>query len=43
MAALGVSYEQWEGTYTKETGGILTVKSELGEVIHKVATSGVKL
>jgi len=34
---------KWEGTYDKETGGILTVKSELGEPIHKVATRGIKL
>jgi fatty acid synthase subunit beta len=33
----------WEGTYTKPTGGILTVRSELGEPIHKVATRAVKL
>jgi enoyl reductase-like protein len=29
VAAPGVGDAQWEGTYTKETGGILTVKSEL--------------
>ena len=34
---------QWEGTYDRPTGGILTVRSELGEPIHKVATRGVKL
>ncbi|KIM73360.1 hypothetical protein PILCRDRAFT_728801, partial [Piloderma croceum F 1598] len=33
----------WEGTYSKPTGGILTVRSKLGEPIHKVATRGVKL
>ena len=38
VAAKGVDDAQWEGTYAKETGGILTVKSELGEPIHKVAT-----
>jgi fatty acid synthase subunit alpha, fungi type len=37
----GVDVSQWEGTYTKPTGGILTVRSELGEQIHKVATRGV--
>jgi fatty acid synthase subunit beta len=31
------------GTYTGPTGGIRTVRSELGEPIHKVATRGVKL
>ncbi|KAJ7762020.1 fatty acid synthase [Mycena maculata] len=43
VAAAGVGDGQWEGTYVKPTGGILTVKSELGEPIHKVATRGVKL
>lgn len=32
-----------EQTYDKPTGGIITVTSELGEPIHKVATRGVKL
>ena len=32
-----------EGTYTTPTGGILIVRSELGEPIHKVATRAVKL
>ncbi|KAH8117927.1 fatty acid synthase [Phellopilus nigrolimitatus] len=43
VAASGVGDKLWEGTYTKETGGILTVRSELGEPIHKVATRAVKL
>ena len=43
VGAAGVGDEQWEGTYTKPTGGVLTVQSELGEPIHKVATRGVKL
>ncbi|KAL5526485.1 FAS2 [Sanghuangporus sanghuang] len=43
IKAAGVPDSQWEGTYTKETGGILTVRSELGEPIHKVATRAVKL
>ncbi|KAG5638483.1 hypothetical protein H0H81_012415 [Sphagnurus paluster] len=43
VAASGVEDAAWEGTYTKPTGGILTVRSELGEPIHKVATRGVKL
>jgi hypothetical protein len=33
----------WEGTYTKLTGGILTVWSELGEPINKVATWAMKV
>lgn len=41
--APGVDDAKWEGTYEKETGGILTVVSELGEPIHKIATRGVKL
>jgi len=43
VAAPGVDDDKWEGTYDKETGGILTVRSELGEPIHKIATRGVKL
>jgi fatty acid synthase subunit alpha len=43
VAAPGVDDANWEGTYNKPTGGILTVRSELGEPIHKVATRGVKL
>ncbi|KAI0077780.1 fatty acid synthase [Panus rudis PR-1116 ss-1] len=43
VAAPGVDDAQWEGTYNKETGGILTVRSELGEPIHKIATRAVKL
>ncbi|THH15787.1 hypothetical protein EW146_g4747 [Bondarzewia mesenterica] len=43
VAAAGVDDAKWEGTYNKETGGILTVRSELGEPIHKVATRAVKL
>ncbi|EJU05022.1 fatty acid synthase [Dacryopinax primogenitus] len=43
VKAPGVSDGQWEGTYKKETGGILTVKSELGEPIHKIATRAIKL
>lgn len=41
--AQGVDDGKWEGTYERETGGILTVQSELGEPIHKIATRGVKL
>ncbi|KPV74346.1 uncharacterized protein RHOBADRAFT_37342 [Rhodotorula graminis WP1] len=41
--APGVDDDKWEATYDKPTGGILTVNSELGEPIHKVATRGVKL
>ncbi|RDW67213.1 Fatty acid synthase subunit beta [Aspergillus mulundensis] len=37
----GVRDLDWEGTYQQPTGGILTVRSEMGEPIHKVATRGV--
>lgn len=38
VAAAGVDDAAWEGTYMKPTGGILTVRSELGEPVHKIAT-----
>jgi fatty acid synthase subunit beta len=40
--APGVDDDQWEKTYKSPTGGILTVRSEMGEPIHKLATRGVK-
>ncbi|POV99570.1 hypothetical protein PSHT_13435 [Puccinia striiformis] len=43
VKAAGVPDEKWEGTYDRETGGIITVTSELGEPIHKIATRGIKL
>jgi enoyl reductase-like protein len=43
VAAAGVSDSQWEGTYVKDTGGIITVRSELGEPIHKVNNRALKL
>ncbi|KAH8923738.1 hypothetical protein BT69DRAFT_1241845, partial [Atractiella rhizophila] len=43
VEAKGVDDAEWEGTYTKETGGIITVNSELGEPIHKVANRALKL
>lgn len=39
----GVTDGQWESTYKKPTGGIITVRSEMGEPIHKIATRGVML
>ncbi|ODV94456.1 hypothetical protein PACTADRAFT_45167 [Pachysolen tannophilus NRRL Y-2460] len=39
----GVPDSKWEQTYKKPTGGIITVRSEMGEPIHKIATRGVKL
>lgn len=44
VATPGVTKESdWVKTYDGEAGGIMTVISELGEPIHKVATRGVKL
>ncbi|KAI9352522.1 hypothetical protein DFJ73DRAFT_926469 [Zopfochytrium polystomum] len=41
-AAPGISDEAlWEGSYKGVTGGVITVKSELGEPIHKIANRGV--
>ncbi|OQE74119.1 hypothetical protein PENNAL_c0084G04136 [Penicillium nalgiovense] len=42
--APGVEDEgDWEQTYTQPAGGIMTVTSEMGEPIHKLATRGVQL
>ncbi|KAJ2906352.1 putative fatty acid synthase beta subunit dehydratase protein [Zalerion maritima] len=41
IAAPGVDDSQWEKTYERPTGGVLTVRSEMGEPIHKLATRGV--
>lgn len=41
--APGVDDGDWEKTYKGPAGGIITVLSELGEPIHKVATRGVRL
>ncbi|KAI6082719.1 fatty acid synthase beta subunit [Hypoxylon rubiginosum] len=39
----GVDDQEWEKTYQKPVGGggVLTVRSEMGEPIHKLATRGV--
>ena len=42
VVASGVDDAQWEGTYAKETGGILTARSKRGGPIHMVATRTVK-
>ncbi|OGM47233.1 hypothetical protein ABOM_004000 [Aspergillus bombycis] len=39
----GVPDNEWEKTYTGSAGGIVTVKSEMGEPIHKIANRGVML
>jgi fatty acid synthase subunit beta len=44
VAAPGIDEEaSWEQSYTSPVGGIITVKSEMGEPIHKLATRGVLL
>ncbi len=40
--AEGVEDSEWEKTYTGAAGGVITVRSEMGEPIHKLATRGVK-
>ena len=41
VEAPGVSDDQWEKTYQGPAGGVITVLSEMGEPIHKLATRGV--
>ena len=43
IVASSVDETNWEGTYSKSISGILAIRSELGEPIHKVATHTVKL
>ncbi|KAG2421340.1 hypothetical protein HFD88_005314 [Aspergillus terreus] len=38
----GLQDSEWENTYTGASGGIITVRSEMGEPIHKLATKGVR-
>ncbi|PSS00700.1 malonyltransferase-like protein [Coniella lustricola] len=40
--AEGLEDSEWEKTYDGPAGGIITVRSEMGEPIHKLATRGVK-
>lgn len=40
-AAPGVNDGEWEKTYRGAAGGVITVLSEMGEPIHKLATRGV--
>lgn len=39
--AKGIDDSEWEKTYRGSAGGIITVRSEMGEPIHKIATRGV--
>ncbi|CCG83263.1 putative Fatty acid synthase beta subunit [Taphrina deformans PYCC 5710] len=41
--APGVEEKDWEKTYKGPAGGVITVRSELGEPIHKLATRGILL
>jgi len=40
--APGLDDAEWEKTYKGPAGGVITVRSEMGEPIHKLATRGVK-
>ncbi|KAI9805514.1 MAG: hypothetical protein M1825_000765 [Sarcosagium campestre] len=40
--AEGLDDADWEKTYKGAAGGIITVRSEMGEPIHKLATRGVR-
>ena len=42
VEAEGIDDSQWERTYKGPAGGVITVRSEMGEPIHKLATRGVK-
>lgn len=42
VEAEGIDDSQWEKTYKGPAGGVITVRSEMGEPIHKLATRGVK-
>ncbi|KAI9848828.1 MAG: beta subunit of fatty acid synthetase [Sclerophora amabilis] len=43
VEAEGVDETEWEKTYSGSAGGVITVLSEMGEPIHKLATRGVQL
>ena len=40
--AEGLDDKDWEKTYKGPAGGIITVRSEMGEPIHKLATRGIQ-
>ena len=42
VRAPGLEDGDWEQTYKGPAGGVITVRSEMGEPIHKLATRGVK-
>ncbi len=41
VEAKGVPDADWAGSYDQATGGVITVLSEMGQPIHKIATRGV--
>lgn len=43
VQARGVPDSQWHQSYQRPTGGVITVQSEMGQPIHKLATRGVML
>jgi fatty acid synthase subunit beta len=40
--APGLEDHEWEKTYKGPAGGVITVRSEMGEPIHKIANRGIK-
>ncbi|EON97445.1 putative fatty acid synthase beta subunit dehydratase protein [Phaeoacremonium minimum UCRPA7] len=42
IEAQGLEDTEWEQTYKGPAGGVITVRSEMGEPIHKLATRGVR-
>ncbi|KAK4981177.1 hypothetical protein LTR28_002474 [Elasticomyces elasticus] len=43
LQALGADNSDWHKSYDESTGGVVTVNSEMGQPIHKLATRGVML
>ena len=41
--SMGVSNSEWHESYEAVTGGVITIKSEMGQPIHMLATRGVLL
>lgn len=39
--ACGANDSEWTKSYSQSVGGVVTVKSEMGQPIHKIATKGV--
>jgi fatty acid synthase subunit beta len=43
LSAKGVPDSEWQSSYKMPTGGVITVRSDMGQPIHKIATRGVLL